>query len=70
MISSSMFYQLSQYQSSPNAGFIVRPNGDIRFDCMAPFTIGNILKDNWITIWKQKGIQAWNHEKVIRVIAK
>lgn len=68
MISSSTFYQLSQYRLSPNAGFVIRPNGDIRLDCMAPFTIGNVLQDNWFTIWKQKGIDAWNHDKVIEFI--
>ena len=47
-----------------NAGGIIRPNGDFRLDCMAPFTIGNVLKDPLRTIWKEKGITAWESKEV------
>ena len=38
--------QMERYMSEVNAGGIIRPNGDFRLDCMAPFTIGNVLKNS------------------------
>ena len=56
--------QLMRYQKSLNGGAIIRPNGDIRLDCMAPFIIGNILTDDFATIWKEKSGTCWLDEKV------
>lgn len=64
-VSASCFYQLNKYKNYPNSGFIVRPNGDIRLDCMTPFVIGNIKKDNWLQVWNEKGKKAWQDERVI-----
>lgn len=62
--SSSVKIQLQRYLNTPNTGVIIRPNGDIRLDCMAPFIIGNILKDDFYTIWNQKADNSWNHIEV------
>lgn len=31
---------------------IVRPNGDVKLDCVLPFVIGNISKENFLNIWE------------------
>lgn len=31
---------------------IVRPNGDVKLDCVLPFVIGNIAKENFLDIWE------------------
>ena len=59
---------MRKYISTPNNGCIIRPNGDVRLDCMAPFVIGNVLKEPFRNIWRNKGINAWKNEKVLRFI--
>lgn len=56
--------QMERYISDINSGGIIRPNGDFRLDCMAPFIIGNVLKDSIKKIWQEKGINAWNSRPV------
>lgn len=63
-ISSSM----ARYTAQPNSGGIIRPNGDFRLDCMAPFTIGNVLEEPIHLIWDKKGKDAWHNPKVIDFI--
>ena len=53
-----------RYLTSPNTGLIVRPNGDLRLDCMTPFVIGNVLKNDFKLIWNEKASECWNHPKV------
>lgn len=55
---------IKRYMLSPNYGLIIRPNGDCRLDCMAPFVIGNILKEDFCDIWNKKGSTCWNNPKV------
>ena len=64
-VSSSM----ERYVSQPNSGGIIRPNGDFRLDCMAPFTIGNVLENSINDIWQTKGRTAWNNSKVLDYIS-
>lgn len=56
--------QMERYEMDINSGGIIRPNGDFRLDCMAPFIIGNVLKDPIKKIWKEKGINAWTSKPV------
>lgn len=60
--------QLMKYQKTLNTGAIIRPNGDIRLDCMTPFKIGNVLTDDLYEIWNTKGNTCWQDEKLIRYI--
>ena len=62
--SSSAKNSVIRYLTMPNQGCIVRPNGDMRLDCMAPFVIGNMLKDDFCKIWKEKKDICWNNPKV------
>ena len=66
--SSGAKIQLTRYMGVPNAGAIIRPNGDIRLDCTAPFVIGNILENDFCEIWKSKAHDAWQNAKVIKYI--
>lgn len=63
-VSSSM----ERYVNQPNSGCIVRPNGDLRLDCMAPFVIGNVLEESIKEIWDKKGKDAWHNQKVLDFI--
>lgn len=65
---SSTKIQLQQYQILPNSGVIIRPNGDVRIDCMAPFTIGNVLENPIDVIWKEKSATCWQNELVTKYI--
>ena len=59
--------QLDYFSQGTIDGAIIRPNGDIRLDCSCPFVIGNILKDDIETVWKEKS-NCWQHPLVQRYI--
>lgn len=61
-------FALTLEQVFPNEGAIIRPDGDVRLDCIAPFTIGNILETPFIDIWKRKAHNAWNHPEIDKYI--
>ncbi len=61
--------QMARYACDINAGGIIRPNGDFRLDCMAPFVIGNVLEKPLRDIWNEKGKYAWKSEAVQQFIA-
>ncbi len=67
--SAELKMQLEKYSIEVNAGGIIRPNGDFRIDCMAPFVIGNVLKNSIKDIWTSKGANAWQSEAVQKYIA-
>lgn len=56
--------QYESYSGEPCGGLIIRPDGDVRIDCMTPFTIGNVLTEDFSEIWNNKGKQCWNHPLV------
>ncbi len=60
---------MDRYSATPNSGGIIRPNGDFRLDCMAPFTIGNVLEQSIKDMWRKKGIDAWQSKEVRDYIA-
>ena len=62
--SAELKIQMERYQQEVNAGGIIRPNGDFRIDCMAPFTVGNVLNNSIKNIWLEKGIDAWQFAAV------
>lgn len=67
--SAELKIQMERYMSEVNAGGIIRPNGDFRLDCMAPFTIGNVLKNSIKEIWLTKGVDAWQTDAVKNFVA-
>lgn len=56
--------QYERQRELPCGGLIIRPNGDIRLDCMTPFVFGNILKDDFFTVWKEKCTDCWDNKEV------
>lgn len=56
-----------QYESQvgvPCGGLIIRPDGNIRLDCMTPFVLGNILEDDFEEVWQNKGIHVWERPEI------
>lgn len=41
--------------ASPNDVMLIRPNGDVKFDCVSPFKIGNVKEQSLKEIWDSKG---------------
>lgn len=60
---------LKNHSIKPRSGAIIRPNGDIRIDGMAPFVIGNVLKDDFTDIWERKMNNCWRTQIVQDYIA-
>ena len=56
--SNSVRAGLERHFKSPRSAAVIRPNGDIRIDGMAPFVIGNILTDDFVEVWTRKA-DAW-----------
>lgn len=53
--------QIKKIRSFPPGSLIVRPNGDVKLDCVLPFVVGNIRFDDIITIWN-KAKQIYNEK--------
>lgn len=60
---------LERHQKFPNSSAVIRPNGDIRIDGMAPFVIGNVLLDDFADVWTSKIHKAWNDPRVLKFIS-
>lgn len=67
--SAELKMQMERYMTEVNAGGIIRPNGDFRIDCMAPFTIGNVLEKSVKEMWIEKGIDVWHSDAVKNYVA-
>ena len=67
--SAELKISMERYMAEVNGGGIIRPNGDFRLDCMAPFTIGNVLEKSVKEIWQEKGIDAWQSDAVKNFVA-
>ncbi len=59
---------LMNHSTHPKSGAVIRPNGDIRIDGMAPFVAGNILDNDFTEIWTNKLEICWKDGRVIRFI--
>ena len=62
--SNSVKEGLIQHKKHPAYGAVIRPNGDIRIDGMAPFVIGNVLEDDFKDIWTKKIKLSWENDLV------
>lgn len=60
--------QLERYRTYPTNGAIIRPNGDVRLDCMTPFVMGNVLDNDFTDIWLEKSLDCWNDSRVRQYI--
>jgi MoaA/NifB/PqqE/SkfB family radical SAM enzyme len=55
--------QLEGVAGLPVAGAIIRPNGDIRLDCIAPFVMGNVAAASFYEQWQKCG-NCWHDKRV------
>lgn len=60
---------LEKHSENPRSCVVIRPNGDIRIDGMAPFVIGNILRDDFESVWNDKIDYCWQDERVRQFIS-
>lgn len=67
--SNSVRSGLERKRKSPASSALIRPNGDIRIDGMAPFVIGNILTEDFAKVWENKIKTCWEHPKVREFIS-
>ena len=66
--SNSIRYGLERQKRKPYSAALIRPNGDIRIDGMAPFVIGNILDDDFAEVWAKKINLCWEDPRVTTFI--
>lgn len=59
---------LINHSKKPRSGAVIRPDGNVRIDGMAPFVIGNIIDDDFTTLWKNKIDKCWNDARVQKFI--
>jgi MoaA/NifB/PqqE/SkfB family radical SAM enzyme len=59
-----------RYIVDPTRVILIRPNGDVRLDCVLPFTIGNVLKEDIQPMWDRIGKRAWLHPKILEYVHK
>ena len=68
MTSTPELIEMKHRQKTLNTSMIIRPDGNVRLDCTMPFYIGNVLKQRFSEIWKEKGNFCWKDPKVIEYI--
>lgn len=59
--------ELKTRKTMPNRSVIIRPNGDVRMDCTVPFTLGNVLEEPFVDIWRKK-LDCWKNPEVLEYI--
>lgn len=71
-IQSSSFVSLQLAQASMGTidSVIIRPNGDIRLDCIAPFVLGNVNDTHFKQIWDKLPGDVWQHPSVQEYISQ
>lgn len=71
-IQSSSFVSLQLTQATIGAidSVIIRPNGDVRLDCIAPFVVGNVKANNFKEMWDKIPGNIWQHPAVQEYISK
>jgi MoaA/NifB/PqqE/SkfB family radical SAM enzyme len=52
----------------PSSVLLIRPNGDVKIDCILPFKIGNVLDEKISSIWERIGRSAWKNSEIIEYI--
>lgn len=53
-----------------NGVMLIRPNGDVKFDCVLPYIIGNVRENSVKEIWEDMGSNVYEHPTVAEFISK
>lgn len=56
------------YLHSPCSVLLIRPNGDVKLDCVLPFVIGNVTRQSLAEIWETIGRHAWKEPRVAEFV--
>lgn len=56
------------YCAEPSHVCLIRPNGDIKLECMTPFVFGNVQKNSLAEIWERGLKKGWEHPEVLSFI--
>lgn len=54
--------------AEPNSVMLIRPNGDVKFDCVSPFKIGNVRENTLLEIWESKGKYVYSSKRLLEYI--
>lgn len=60
--------QLLESYITPNRAVILRPNGDVRLGCVAPFSYGNVKEQSLKKIWENGANRGYLHHEVVNYI--
>lgn len=47
---------------------LIRPNGDVKLDCVLPFKIGNVMEDSIQSIWDRVGKDGWTRPEILKYV--
>lgn len=61
---------LRLYCAEPSHVCLIRPNGDVKLECMTPFVFGNVRKHSLAEIWERGLKNGWENPKVRDYIHK
>lgn len=56
--------------AEPNSVLLIRPNGDVKFDCVSPFKIGNIKENTLHEIWSERGRYVYSNPRLINYVSQ
>jgi len=57
--------QLRQNIIGPTKVALIRPNGDIKLDCISPFVFGNVKRNKLSDVWQRNMSDGWRKKEVI-----
>jgi MoaA/NifB/PqqE/SkfB family radical SAM enzyme len=60
--------QLRMDIASPTKVALVRPNGDVKLDCITPFCFGNVRKELLKKIWETGMCKGWQRSEIIEFV--
>jgi|GEM_PF-2397236 len=60
--------QLLESHMAPNLAVVLRPNGDVKLGCVAPFSYGNVKEQSLKEIWQQGANRGYLHPAVVEYI--
>ncbi len=61
-------HALVESHTQPNWAAVIRPNGDVRIGCIAPFVFGNAAEEGLINVWNNGVKQGFRHPAVVSYI--
>ena len=56
--------------AEPNGVLLIRPNGDVKFDCVSPFKIGNVRENTLEQLWRERGRFVNSNERLMDYITQ